>query len=75
MNLEREKKKKQLAEAMKEAGAGQGIKGAISEETVDKVKSTIGNLKNNLSEARTGGLSEKVQSLKDVEEKVLKKKK
>lgn len=54
MSLEREKKKKQLADAMKEAGVGQGIKGAVS----DKVKQTISNvgksMASNLREARTG---------------------
>lgn len=115
MSLLREKKKKQLAQKMQEAGIGKGVAGALSDETVNKVKKTashlvsqagkgiassltepvaksvgtgVGRKINNkgiaglgvkavnegLSEARTGGLSSKVQSLKDAEENALKKK-
>ena len=74
MSLLREKKKKQLADAMSKAGVGKGVAGAISNETKDKVRKVANDLGKgiaervgNLSNARTGGLASKVQRLKDAE--------
>ena len=118
MSLEREKKKKQLADAMSKAGIGKGIAGAVSKETGDKVRKVASDLGKGIaegvknmapkagtglgrevakgfargasglgataisqgmaeaaSEARTGGLTSKIQGLKDAEEKALKKRK
>lgn len=60
--LNREKKKKQLADAMSKAGIGKGIAGAISKETGDKVRKVASDLgkgiaegiKNTVPNARTG---------------------
>lgn len=58
MSLSREKKKRQLADAMSKAGIGKGIAGAISDETVDKVKKVA---------------ADKVESLKRVASKAVSK--
>ena len=73
MSLSREKKKKQLADAMKEAGVGQGAKGIVS----DKVKQAVSNIGKNAAtrevarEVGTGGLSSKIRQLKDAEASAL----
>ena len=76
MSLVREKKKKQLSEAMKEAGVGKGIKGAIKGKNVDLSSARTGVSKEvarnigrkmasseSLSEARTGGLQKRIIDL------------